>query len=93
MRILALILVFGLFAGACISVPLAIGGRHGTEAPAEFAPKLVVGKVPPTELIAEDNSRCITSKDRFDRTRIGSEVWCLWTGGGSRHAARASHRH
>lgn len=56
----------------------------------EFAAKLVVGKEPPTELIAEDGTRCLTSRKRFDRTRIGSEIWCVWTDGGARDPVRAS---
>jgi hypothetical protein len=85
MLIRAFILVLGLLLGACVFMPGTRGGPGS-----EFARKLVMGKVAPNELIADDNSRCVTSRERFDRTRIGSEVWCLWSGGDVRDAPNAS---
>ena len=85
----ALIILFGLFSGACTALSLPTRGLRGGDAPPELAQKPVVGKEPPTVLIAEDGTRCVTSRDRFERTRIGSEVWCVWTGSGA-DAGRAA---
>lgn len=87
-----LALLFGLSTVACVPLFMPTRGVRGGDAPPELAEKLVVGKEPPTELIAEDGTRCITSRKRFDRTRIGSEVWCVWTNGGALNPARASLR-
>ena len=85
----ALALLFGLSTGACVPLFMPTRGLRGGDAPPEFAEKLVVGKEPPNELIADDGSRCITSRERFDRTRVGSEIWCVWTDGGARNPVRA----
>ena len=61
-------------------VPLHTRGQRNPEPAEVLARKLVVGKEPPLDLIAEDGSRCLTTKDRFEKTRIGSKVWCLWSG-------------
>jgi hypothetical protein len=58
-------------------------GWSGGEQSPSLDRKLVVGKDAPVTLIAEDGTRCITSRDRFERTRIGAEVWCVWSGGGN----------
>jgi hypothetical protein len=72
---------------ACGSIPLPIRGLNGSGHRPALDRKLVVGKDPPVTLIAEDGTRCITSRDRFEQTRIGSEVWCVWSGGGDANRA------
>lgn len=86
----ALALLLGLSTAACVPLFMPTGGLRGGDTPAEFAPKLVVGKEAPNELIADDGTRCITSRERFDQTRIGSEIWCVWSDGGVRNPVRAS---
>ena len=66
-------------ASGCM-VPLHTRGQRNPEPAQVLARKLVVGKEAPLDLIAEDGSRCLTTKDRFEKTRIGSKVWCLWSG-------------
>jgi hypothetical protein len=61
-------------------VPLHTRGQRNPEPAQVLARKLVVGKEAPLDLIAEDGSRCPTTKGRFEKTRIGSKVWCLWSG-------------
>lgn len=68
---------------ACGAIPLPIRGLHGGDHPPSLDRKLVVGKDAPVTLIAEDGTRCVTSPDRFERTRIGAEVWCVWSGAGA----------
>jgi hypothetical protein len=85
----ALVVLFGLSSGSCIPLSLPTRGVRGGNAPPALAAKLVVGKEWPNELIADDGTRCITSKERFDRGRIGSEIWCVWTDGGARSPVRA----
>jgi hypothetical protein len=71
------------FLSACASVPLPIPRlREDAEPAPELARKLVIAKEPPTELIAEDGTRCLTTESRFKRTRVGFEAWCVWTGAG-----------
>jgi hypothetical protein len=65
---------------ACGAIPLPIRGLHGGDQPPSLDRKLVVGKDAPVTLVAEDGTLCITSRDRFEQTRIGSEVWCVWSG-------------
>jgi hypothetical protein len=77
----AIAVLAALLASGCGSIPLPTRGLHGTDPAPSLARKLVVGKEPPVTLIAEDGTRCITSRDRFERTRIGTEVWCVWSGG------------
>ena len=86
-----LALVFGLSTAACIVLPTR-SARDGGVSP-EFTEKLVVGKEPPNQLIAEDGTRCITSRERYERARIGAEVWCVWNGSGPRNPVRMSSRH
>ena len=47
--------------------------------PTAFGPKPVVGKQPPSLLIARDGTQCTVSEDKFERTIIGTSVWCVWT--------------
>lgn len=61
-------------------VPLHTGGYRRPEPTKVLDRKLVVEKAAPLDLIAEDGTRCQTTKYRFERTRIGSKVWCLWSG-------------
>lgn len=41
--------------------------------------KQVWTKVEPSELVAEDQSRCTVDFNRFNRIKVGDGVWCLWT--------------
>jgi hypothetical protein len=77
-RILWLLLWLSI--AACGSIPLPIRGLHRNADPPSLDRKLVVGKDGPVTLIADDGARCITSRNRFERARIGSEVWCVWSG-------------
>ncbi len=61
-------------------VPLHRGGHRSPEPTKVLDRKLVISKEAPLDLVAEDGTRCQTSKDRFERTKIGSKVWCLWSG-------------
>jgi hypothetical protein len=75
-----LVVLLGLLLSACASIPLPIpGGREADRAPV-LARKLVVAKEAPADLIADDGTRCLTTERRFERTRVGSEAWCVWTG-------------
>ena len=75
----------------CASIPLPGAGKHDVDRP-ELSRKRVVGKEPPTELIAEDGARCLTTKARFERTIIGAEVWCAWRGAPNRAGRLPSSR-
>lgn len=85
----ATVVLAALFACGCGSIPLPTRGLHGVDPAPSLGRKLVTGKEPPVSLIGEDGTRCITSRGRFERTRIGSKVWCLWTGSGA-DAGRAA---
>ncbi len=61
-------------------VPLHTSGHRSPEPSKVLGRKLVVEKAAPLDLIAEDGTRCQTTRDRFERTQIGSKVWCLWSG-------------
>jgi hypothetical protein len=61
-------------------VPLHTSGQRSAEPAKVLGRKLVIDKAAPLDLIAEDGTRCQTTRDRFERTRIGSKVWCLWSG-------------
>jgi hypothetical protein len=61
-------------------VPLHTQGQRSPEPSKVLGRKLVIGKEAPLDLIADDGTRCETSKDRFERTKIGTKVWCLWSG-------------
>ncbi len=43
-----------------------------------FAIKRVLEREPPATLVADDGSVCRTSRERFDRTREGRWIACLW---------------
>jgi hypothetical protein len=81
----ALLLTVGLT--GCV-VPLHRGGYRSPQPTKVLDRKLVVDKAAPLDLIAEDGTRCQTSKDRFERTKIGSKVWCLWSGDPIRDSSR-----
>lgn len=72
-------LFLALALSGCV-VPLHTRGHRSPEPTKELGRKLVIGKEAPLDLVAEDGTRCQTSKDRFERTKIGSKVWCLWSG-------------
>ena len=78
LKYVAVVLSCGLL--GCMAVPLHTQGQRSPEPSRVLGRKLVIGKEAPLDLIADDGTRCETSKDRFERTKIGSKVWCLWTG-------------
>lgn len=82
----AAVVLLGFLMSGCM-VPLHTRGQRSAEPPQVFGRKLVIDKEPPLVLIAEDGTRCQTTRDRFERTRVGSKVWCLWTGDGVRGLA------
>ena len=43
-----------------------------------FARKRVAGKSAPSDLVADDGTRCTVSEDKFQRTEAGDRVWCRW---------------
>ena len=73
------VVLASLLAG-CAAVPLHMRGQRSPGPSHVLGKKLVAAKEAPLDLIAEDGTRCVTTKRRFERTRIGSEVWCLWEG-------------
>ena len=73
------ILVLAVSLPGCMT-PVHTRGQRSPEPYRVLGRKMVIGKEAPLNLIAEDGTRCETSKDRFERTRIGSKVWCLWSG-------------
>ncbi|MGQ0713412.1 MAG: hypothetical protein ACT4PJ_06740 [Gemmatimonadaceae bacterium] len=76
----ATLALIALFVSACAVVPLHTRGQRSPDPPHVLGRKLVVGKEVPLDLIAEDGTRCLTTKKRYERTRIGSKVWCVWEG-------------
>ncbi len=40
--------------------------------------KVVVGKEPPNQLIAQDQTRCIVTERQFEEVAIGETVSCVW---------------
>lgn len=52
--------------------------NDGLGAPA-FLPKPVIGKQPPHLLLARDRTECVVSAEKFEKTVIGTSVWCVWT--------------
>lgn len=40
--------------------------------------RTVAEKLPPTTLIAEDRATCEVDRKKFERTRVGQRVYCLW---------------
>ena len=83
--------------GACIAIPMgkraptrpenpepgspAARATTRRDAPA-FGLKPVVGKQPPSLLLARDGTQCTVSEDKFERTIIGTSVLCVWTEAG-----------
>jgi hypothetical protein len=43
-----------------------------------FAIKRVIERQPPATLVGDDGSVCRTSRERFDHTREGRWIACLW---------------
>ena len=64
----------------CMTTPLHARGQRSPEPYKVLGRKRVIGKEAPLDLVAEDGTRCETSRERFERTKIGSKVWCLWSG-------------
>jgi hypothetical protein len=79
----ATVVLLGFLMAGCM-VPLHMRGQRSAEPPQVLGRKLVIDKEPPLHLIADDGTRCQTTRDRFARARVGSKVWCLWTGDGVR---------
>jgi hypothetical protein len=75
------LVLLGLLLSGCV-IPLPMRGLRGADPAPVLAPKLVVAKHPPADLIADDGTHCLVTRRRFERTRIGSEAWCVWTGDG-----------
>lgn len=44
-----------------------------------FAPRAVYGKRPPSRLIARDGTTCMVTAEKYENTRIGQSIWCVWT--------------
>lgn len=40
--------------------------------------KMVMQKVPPAYLVAVDRSECTVSAERYEKTREGDNVFCVW---------------
>ena len=78
LKYVAVVLACGL--SGCMAVPLHMRGQRSPEPYKVLGRKVVIGKEAPLDLIADDGTRCETSKDRFERTKVGSKVWCLWSG-------------
>ena len=74
------LLVLTCLLDGCAAVPLNMRGQRSPDPSHVLGKKLVVEKEAPLDLIAEDGTRCQTTKNRFERTKIGSKVWCLWSG-------------
>ena len=72
-------LLLTLLLSGCM-VPLHTSGQRSPEPAKVLGRKRVIDKAAPLDLIAEDGTRCQTTRDRFERTQIGSKVWCLWSG-------------
>jgi hypothetical protein len=52
--------------------------RHGTPA-AAVARREVVAKEPPSALLAQDGTRCTVDPEKYERTKVGDRVLCVWT--------------
>lgn len=46
--------------------------------PAGLSRKNVRAKVEPSEIVADDQSRCTVDYERFEEIEVGDGVWCLW---------------
>ena len=69
-----------LLLSGCTAVPMYMRGQRSPDPTHVLGRKLVVGKEAPLDLIAEDGTRCLTTRTRFEGTKIGAKVWCLWEG-------------
>jgi hypothetical protein len=83
-RASVLVVLVGLLLSGCASIPLPVAGGRKTEPAPALERKRVAAKRAPADLIAEDGTRCLATKRRFERTEVGSEAWCVWTGDGGR---------
>jgi hypothetical protein len=45
---------------------------------AGFRRKRVAGKSAPSDLVADDGTRCVVSAEKFEKTKPGDRVWCRW---------------
>jgi hypothetical protein len=43
-----------------------------------YAIKLVIGREPPATLVGDDGSVCRTSRKRFENTKEGQWIACIW---------------
>ena len=57
--------------------PVDVGGQDGV------GWKLVTGKREPFYLISRDGTECMVSKEKWEKTVIGTQVLCLWSKAGS----------
>jgi len=53
-------------------------GTSLTNRPA-LGPKRVQGKQPPNRLLAHDGTSCLVSREKYEKTTIGTSIWCVWT--------------
>jgi hypothetical protein len=54
-----------------------------------FGLKPVVGKQPPSVLLARDGTQCTVSEEKFERVILGTSVWCVWTKANEHEEAEA----
>lgn len=80
LRLAPALLVLTFLLDGCAAVPLHMRGQRSPDPSHVLGKKMVVAKEAPLDLIAEDGTRCLTTKNRFERTKLGSKVWCLWSG-------------
>ncbi len=43
----------------------------------------VSAKEAPETLVAVDGARCTVDSEKFERTKSGDSVWCMWKGTGA----------
>lgn len=53
--------------------------RKAQSPKAGFRRKRVAGKSAPSDLVADDGTRCAVSAEKFEQTNPGDRVWCRWT--------------
>lgn len=61
----------------CSFIPLP-WSKSGQPTPG-LARKPVARKEAPHSLYAADRTRCTVSEEKFNRTGLGDQVWCVWT--------------
>lgn len=64
---------YGLLIAGCGVIP-----TSGHPLEAGLSRKQVRTKVEPSQLVAEDQTRCTVDVNRFAKIKVGEGVWCLW---------------